>query len=254
MRYLKLTVAYDGTKFVGWQVQKNGKSIQGELERAWRAVTGEEIRITGSGRTDSGVHAIGQVASLCTGHSIPASAIALALNAHLPNQISVIHACQVQAGFHAIRDATAKTYRYTIQTGPVRSPFLQDRCWFIPKPLDCLAMERAGQHFIGTHDFASFQSTGAPRKTTVRTISQFTVQRHSESTFPTIDMEVTSNGFLYNMVRNLVGTLVEVGRGKITSDKIPKIIVAADRAAAGPTAPAAGLTMTEVRYESSKLN
>ncbi len=248
MRYLKLTVAYDGTNFVGWQVQPNGPSIQGELQKAWLAITGEAAIITGSGRTDSGVHAVGQVASLMTTHAIPVQAIPGALNANLPEAIVVRQAEEAEYDFHAIRDAVAKTYRYTIQMGRRRSPFLLQRSWYVPKPLDTELMSRAGQGFVGKHDFASLQSTGAPRRSTVRTILELRCEATQQDGFPLFQVYVTGDGFLYNMVRNLAGTLVLVGRGKFLPEDIPRILAAKDRTIAGPTAPAAGLTLMHVEY------
>lgn len=290
MRNLRLTIAYDGRPFVGWQVQPHGRSIQGELERAWYGVTQERIRITGSGRTDSGVHAIGQVATLSTLATLPLAAVPRALNAHLPPEIAVIHAQEVPPDFHAIRDARNKTYCYVIQLGPARCPFLIDRCWFWTKSLDVEWMSRAGRVLVGEHDFASFQSAGAPRKTTVRTVTRLTVQASSYRGFPTVEIQISANGFLYNMVRNIVGTLVQLskssrggsgaeGQGGVPTidvktggsqtvgfktggfktgvtamdepePKMLAILEAKDRAAAGPTAPAAGLTLMYVDYDS----
>jgi tRNA pseudouridine38-40 synthase len=256
MRYLKLTIAYDGTHFVGWQIQPNGPSIQGELQKAWRAVTGEAAVVTGSGRTDAGVHAVGQVASLMTEQGIAVQAIPGALNANLPESIVVREAEEAGFDFHAIRDAVAKTYRYTIQMGRRRSPFLLQRSWYVPRPLDTDAMGRAGQGFVGTHDFASLQSAGAPRRSTVRTILQLRCEVAEHDGFPLFQIYVTGNGFLYNMVRNLAGTLVLVGRGKWRPADIANILAARDRAVAGPTAPAAGLTLMHVQYDrpSSRLD
>jgi tRNA pseudouridine38-40 synthase len=250
MRYLKLTVAYEGTDYVGWQIQPNGPSIQGHLQAAWKAVTGDHAVITGAGRTDSGVHAIGQVASLMTDSHLTVDAIAGALNAHLPETIVVRMVEEASYDFHAIRDAIEKTYRYTIQLGRRRSPFLLGRSWYVPRPLDVEQMERAGQQFVGTHDFASLQSAGAPRRSTVRTILGIRCETWESDGFPIFQVYVTGDGFLYNMVRNLVGTLVLVGRGKLSVEDVPRILAAKDRTLAGPTAPAAGLTLMNVVYPS----
>jgi len=248
MRYLKLTVAYDGTDFAGWQVQDNGRSIQGELERAWTAVTGQRLRITGSGRTDAGVHASGQVASLATEHQISLQSIAPALNAHLPAAIVVRQVEEAPAGFHAIRDAVEKTYCYTIQTGSCRSPFLRDRCWFIPRRLELEPIRAAAAILVGTHDFASFQAAGAARKSTIRSVRRLDCQTGTREGFAVLWLTVTADGFLYNMVRNIVGTLVEHGLGKRAVGEMAVVLAAKDRAAAGPTAPAAGLCLVEVVY------
>ncbi len=247
-RFLKLTVAYDGCDYVGWQVQPNGRTIQGELESAWQSFTGESIRITGSGRTDSGVHSLGQVASLSTESTMQPAAIRLALNAHLPDQIAVREVQEAPDGFNAISDAIKKTYRYQIQTGRIRNPFLQNRCWFVPRELDVDLMSQAAEHMIGEWGFASMQTTGAPRKSTVRHVSELRVHGAAIDGFPVIEVWITANGFLYNMVRNIVGTLADVGRGRTSVDQIPEIMAARGRVAAGPTAPAAGLTLMHVQY------
>ena len=248
MRYLKLTVAYEGTRFVGWQIQPNGPSIQGHLQEAWLAVTGESLVITGAGRTDSGVHAAGQVASLMTEQTLAVSAVPGALNANLPGTIVVREAEEMGYDFHAIRDAVAKTYRYTIQMGRRRSPFLLERSWYVPRTLDVELMCRAGHLFEGRQDFASLQSAGAPRRSTVRTILNLRCETLEQDGLPLFQIYVTGDGFLYNMVRNLVGTLMLVGRKKLSVTDIPKILAAKDRTIAGPTAPAAGLTLMNVEY------
>ncbi|MDP1562235.1 MAG: tRNA pseudouridine(38-40) synthase TruA [Pirellulaceae bacterium] len=248
MRYLKLTVAYDGTNFVGWQIQPNGPSVQGHLQSAWNLVTGESAVITGSGRTDSGVHAVGQVASLMTEQSLAIASIPGAMNANLPQTIVVREADELDYDFHAIRDAVSKTYRYTIQMGRRRSPFLLKRSWYVPRTLDLELMGRAGQLFVGRQDFASLQSAGAPRRSTVRTILELRCQALELEEFPVFQIYVTGDGFLYNMVRNLVGTLMLVGRHKLGLDDIPKILAAKNRAIAGPTAPAEGLTLMHVEH------
>jgi tRNA pseudouridine38-40 synthase len=250
MRYLKLTVAYEGTRYVGWQIQPNGPSIQEHLQKAWLAVTGESLVMTGAGRTDSGVHAVGQVASLATEQALAVAAVPGALNANLPETIVVREAEEMSYDFHAIRDAVAKTYRYTIQLGRRRSPFLLDRSWYVPRTLDLDLMSRAGQLFVGRQDFASLQSAGAPRRSTVRTILNLECQSMDQDGFPLWQVFVTGDGFLYNMVRNLVGTLMLVGRKKIGVADIPTILAAKDRTIAGPTAPAAGLTLMNVVYRS----
>lgn len=254
MRYLKLTVAYEGTHFVGWQIQPNGPSIQGHLQAAWLAVTGESAVITGSGRTDSGVHAVGQVASMMTEQTLAVAAIPGAMNANLPETIVVRDAEELGYDFHAIRDAIGKTYRYTIQMGRRRSPFLLARSWYVPRELDVELMSRAGQLFVGRQDFASLQSAGAPRRSTVRTILELRCETIELDGFPLFQVYVTGDGFLYNMVRNLVGTLMLVGRKKLCLDEIPRILAAKDRTLAGPTAPAAGLTLMRVEYRGPEVS
>lgn len=248
MRFLKLTLAYDGTDYVGWQVQPNGVSVQAMLEQAWNSITGEQLRITASGRTDSGVHALGQVASLETRSDLPEPRLREALNARLPNDIRIHQVEPAAVNFHAIRDAVAKTYRYCIQDGRLPDLFARRYAWHIPVDLDVQAMSEAGQRLTGRNDFSSFQASGSERLDAVRTVSNLQVTVCRPSPFRQIEIEVTADGFLYNMVRNMVGTLVEAGRGKLNPADMPRIIEARDRAAAGPTAPAHGLFLVSVDY------
>ena len=249
MRYLKLTIAYDGTDYVGWQVQPTGVSVQQRLQEAWHNVTQDSIRIIASGRTDSGVHALGQVCSLATVSALPTERIQAALNANLPEDIRVRTVNEAPVNFHAIRDARFKTYRYQLQIGPLVDLFARRYCWFVRGQLDAVAMHNAAQHLIGTHDYSSFEATGAPREDSVRTITQLDILARSEREFDFIDVEVTADGFLYNMVRNIVGTLVVVGQGKHTHDWVAKVLAGQDRTQAGATAPAHGLFLVSVKYE-----
>ncbi len=249
MRHLKLTVAYEGTDYVGWQVQPNGVTVQQRLEEAWHATTQEQIRVVASGRTDAGVHAIGQVCSVATNTKHDCNTLVRALNAHTPDDISVLEVLPAPAGFHAIRDATRKTYRYQIQHGPIRDPLRMRDHWYCRKVLDINAIKAAAQHLVGELDFASFQAVGAERNSTIRNLSKLECQGISKHSFEYVYLELTSNGFLYNMVRNIVGTLVRVGQGSEPPEWVEEVLRAKDRSVAGPTAPAQGLILLNVEYE-----
>lgn len=242
-------VAYDGRAYVGWQIQPSGRSVQAELESALEKITQEPTRVTASGRTDSGVHALGQVVSFCSHTQLDPDTLQRALNGTLPMDIRVRSVQWAPDDFHAIRDAVSKRYRYFIQDGGVQDPFLSAWSWYVPKPLDEERMDEAAQRLIGEHDFASYQSAGSPRKTTIRTIHEFSVQRQIGQLCEPIVVEVAANGFLYNMVRNLVGSLVEVGLDKQPSWWPHAILASKDRKLAGPTAPAHGLFLVSVEYD-----
>jgi tRNA pseudouridine38-40 synthase len=244
----KLIVAYDGADYVGWQIQSEGTSVQGELENALREVTGETIRAIASGRTDSGVHALGQVVSFESDTALDTATLFRALNAKLPKQIRVLGVEEAEPGFHAIRDAVSKRYRYFIQDGGVQDPFLRTWCWYVPQKLDDWNMQDAANELFGEHDFATYQSSGSPRSTTVRTILDFKVERQVGQLCEPVVIEVAATGFLYNMVRNLVGTLVEVGLGKQDINWPKEILAAKDRKTAGQTAPPQGLFLVSVEY------
>lgn len=249
MRFLKLTVAYDGTKYVGWQVQPNGMTVQQRLEEAWTAATQEQIRIIASGRTDAGVHALGQVCSVATETKLSCSTLVRALNAHGPEDISVVEVLKAPDGFHAIRDATRKTYRYKIQHGRIRNPLATNDHWYCRHPLDVAAIRNAASKLVGEHDFASFEAAGAERSSTVRFLSQLRCQEEANGSFNYLYLDLTCNGFLYNMVRNIVGTLVRVGQGREQADWVSTVLQAKDRSVAGPTAPAQGLVLLNVEYD-----
>jgi tRNA pseudouridine38-40 synthase len=248
MRFLRLAIAYDGTSYVGWQVQSNGVAIQQVLETAWHDVTGEQLRITASGRTDSGVHALEQVCSLSTASRIAPQQLVLALNANLPGDIRVLEACEAPQNFHAIRDAVSKTYRYQIQTGSVQDVFQQRYRWFVPRRLDVQAMQQAARYLAGTHDFSSFEASGAPRGDSIRTVSELVVRPWRDGRFEYVDIEITADGFLYNMVRNIVGTLIVVGRQRRQPPWVAAVRDSRDRGEAGETAPPHGLFLVAVRY------
>ena len=248
MRFLKLTIAYDGAAYVGWQVQDNGITVQQRLEEAWTAVTQETIRITASGRTDSGVHAEAQVCSLTTESKIDCQTLIRALNAKTPEDISVTNVQEAPEGFHAIGDAIGKTYRYQIQHGRILNALTRNTHWFRPYVLDVNAMKKAAEYLTGEYDFASFQAVGAERKSTVRNLSRLELQAFRKKTFDYLHIELTSNGFLYNMVRNIVGVLVRVGRGSEKPEWAKTVLEQCDRNHQGQTAPAHALFLVEVDY------
>ena len=256
MRTLKLTVAYDGAAYVGWQRQASGSSIQGLLEAALLAIEGAPVAVVGAGRTDAGVHALGQVASVQLRHQITPDALVRAVNARLPPDIRVVAAAVAPEPFHARFDATAKTYRYRLLHGAVMSPFGRRHGWHVPEPLDHERMADAGRVLVGTHDFAAFQATGSSTPTTVRTLFELTVGRVSPDPW-SLDggagsavtiIDVRGGGFLRHMVRVVVGTLVEVGRGQRNGADVERVLRAGDRGAAGPTAPPHGLFLMRVEY------
>ena len=249
MRHLKLTIAFDGTDYCGWQVQTNGVSIQQRLEEAWEAVTQEKIRITASGRTDGGVHALAQVCGLATCSTMECRDLFRALNAETPFDISVLRVEEAPAGFHAIRDAIQKTYFYQIQYGRILDPLRRRYCWFVPVELRVEAMAQAAKCLVGTHDFASFQSAGAERLTTVRTVSRLEIRADDRPPFPGLKITIAADGFLYKMVRNIVGSLVHVGRGTEDPEWIGWVRDQLDRKSAGQTAPPHGLFLQQVDYD-----
>ncbi|MCH2177889.1 MAG: tRNA pseudouridine(38-40) synthase TruA [Mariniblastus sp.] len=249
MSFFKLIIAYDGAGYSGWQVQSNGVTVQQRLEEAWQEVTGESLRIMASGRTDSGVHAEGQVCSLESRTSLDCETLLRALNATTPDDISILAVEIAADGFHAIRDAIQKTYRYQIQFGRIRDP-MQCHCrWFVPNLVDVDALTQAARFLEGEHDFASFQATGSDRKTTIRTVSEIAIHQWHREVFSYLDIEVTANGFLYNMVRNIVGTLVAVGQGRFEPEWTLQVLAKKDRKMAGSTAPSHGLVLASVVYK-----
>ena len=247
-RTFRLTLSYDGTAYAGWQVQASGRTIQAELEAALLQVTGERIRAVASGRTDAGVHALGQVASFGSETRLPADVLRKALDANLPRDIVVLEVREAPAGFHAIRDALRKRYRYVIQDGPIRDVFGRAYAWYFAQPLDVETMRTAAQALLGRHDFSSFEAAGSPRVSSVRTIYDVSVERRAGDFLERVIFEVEADGFLYNMVRNLVGSLVEVGCGRQGPSWIAEVLAARDRKQAGITAPPQGLFLVSVDY------
>jgi tRNA pseudouridine38-40 synthase len=243
-RNIKLVIHYDGTAYSGWQSQPGRDTIQGKLEDALFRLTGRQISVTGSSRTDAGVHALGQVANLQFDSPVPTENIARALNNLLPGDIVIADACEVGADFDAISSTVSKRYRYTICTAPVRPVLNIRHCWHRPGTLDIEAMRKAAALLVGKKDFKSFASAADQRQSSVRTILLCEVTCEN----PWIYIDVQADGFLCNMVRNIVGTLVEVGRGRWQPEEIERILAACDRAAAGPIAPASGLCLMEIHY------
>ena len=259
MHALKLTLAYDGSAYAGWQVQPGCPTVQAAREAAIETVTGQRVRVLASGRTDAGVHALGQVVGLQIPSELSPEVLRRALNARLPQDIAVLEVARAEAGFHAIRDAVRKRYRYVIHDAPLRDVFRRKYSWHYNRGrLDAQAMGRAAGALSGTHDFRSFQSSGAERESTVRTVFDIGVKRGREGRdragrerageSDRILVEVEADGFLYNMVRTIVGTLVEVGRGARPVSWPAEVLRAADRTAAGPTAPPEGLFLVRVDY------
>jgi tRNA pseudouridine38-40 synthase len=291
MRTLKLTIAYDGTAYAGWQLQPQRATVQGTLENAVAKVTGRHVRILASGRTDAGVHASGQVVGFRTDSALPPAVLLRAINANLPHDVAVLDVVEARDGFHPIADVVRKRYRYLIHDGPVRDVFGRHFAWhYVYGRLDAAAMSRAAAPLLGMHDFSSFESSGAERKTSVRTVYEISVQRggagqggakgpgargqgskdnereisvaiahnaprprpggacdSDSNDFITIEIE--ADGFLYNMVRVIVGTLVKVGRRSRPESWPAKVLDAQNRRLAGPTAPPQGLCLMSVQYE-----
>ena len=248
MRNFKGILAYDGSRYAGWQLQVEQPTIQGKLEQALLKITGEEIRVLSSGRTDSGVHAHGQVIFFRTESDLTVDVLCRAINAQTPFDMFLRNLQVAAEDFHPIRDATSKHYRYLIQPGPVQNPLALKFAWLFPTALDFAAMQQAAQHFVGKHDFSSFEAAGSERKTSVRHVTELTLSRSAQHQATTIQVDIRADGFLYNMVRIIVGSLVEVGAGKRTPDWIVEVLVALDRRQAGMTAPAQGLYLMSVEY------
>ncbi len=262
MRTFKLTLAYDGTAYAGWQVQPGRPTVQEALEGAVERVISQRVRTVASGRTDAGVHALGQVAGFSADVSLSCEVLRKALNANLPPDIAVLDAAEAPAGFHPIRDALRKRYRYQLVDGPVRNVFALRFAWHYPYGrLDAAAMQRAAKALRGRHDFRSFESSGAPRKTSVREVFHLDVRRGRAGEGPPciapgqdadatdwITLDIEADGFLYNMVRSIVGTLAEVGRGARPETWPAEALAACDRRRAGPTAPPQGLFLVNVTY------
>ena len=245
MRTIKLVVEYDGTHYLGWQVQPKGSTIQEVLQEKLFSLTGERVHLMGSGRTDAGVHALGQVAHFKTKSLLDPQTIQRALNGLLPSDIVIQSVVEVDEGFHARRSSKSKVYEYRILNRNLRSAFHKGYAWHIPQKLNLKEMKKATRQLIGEHDFASFQSVGSPQKTTFRKVNRAEWRRGRDGF---LRFEIEANGFLKQMVRAIVGTLVEVGKGKIRSKAFRRVLDSKDRSKAGPTAPAHGLFLKEVKY------
>jgi tRNA pseudouridine38-40 synthase len=242
--FLKLTLEYDGKDFVGWQMQPGGRSVQAEMEKAIERLCGEPVRVTGAGRTDAGVHARGQVASLRAPRALPLRAWTVGLNSLLPDDVACVRAETAPEGFDARRWARGKRYVYTILETPVRAPLLRGRAWEIRRALDAESMRKAAVGLLGTHDFSALRAADCPARTTVREIRKLEIRREG----PRLDLVVEATAFLKHMVRNIVGTLVEVGHGRRDPESLVALLEGRDRTRAGPTAPAHGLVLDEVFY------
>jgi len=245
MRRLKLTVQYDGTDFAGFQRQPDAVTVQQVLEECIGEALGHEVRVLAAGRTDAGVHAIGQVVALDTDAAIPVEAVPVAFTSKLPDSVAVVAAEEVQPSFHPRFDARSKRYVYRIVSRPVRSPFLGRYAWCVRHSLTAEMMAAAAGHIQGRHDFRSFCAAGSDVETFERQVTRVEVARDGDL----VEVWIDADGFLYQMVRIIVGTLVEVGRDRMAPETVAQIIEARDRTKAGPTAPPQGLCLVRVEYE-----
>jgi tRNA pseudouridine38-40 synthase len=263
-RWLKLTVAYDGSNYAGWQIQPDKPTVQGTFEATWHRLTQESRRVSAAGRTDAGVHALGQVVGISTETRLSNDDLHRGLNALLPSDIAVCTVEDAAERFHATYDAVGKRYRYHIHNGRAPSVFERNYAWHYPQPLDTDAMHTAAQELVGRHDFSSFETAGSPRPDSIRTIHELKVARSAVGEFlgnsstplpgkppfvpQHISIDVAGDGFLYNMVRTIVGTLIEVGVGKQPITWPAEVLAAQDRRRAGQTAPPRGLFLVNVDY------
>lgn len=248
MQSFRITLAYDGTDYSGWQYQPGRPTVQGAIEEALQCVAKGASRVIASGRTDAGVHAMGQVAAFRCDTRLAADTLGRALNANTPEDIHIWTIEPVLPSFHPIRDARAKRYRYTIQIGAHHDLFARRHAWHVPQHLDSCAMQSAAADLVGRHDFSSFESSGAPRKSAVRTVRELTLHTATRNQATSLIIEIEADGFLYKMVRNIVGTLVQIGLGKRAPDSIAATLANRDRRTAGPTAPPHGLFLWSVTY------
>jgi len=259
----RITLAYDGTGLVGWQRQASGQSIQGLLEDALGELDGQDVTVVGAGRTDAGVHAAGQVAGFSLGCSIAPHVLVRAMNARLPPAVRLLDAAEAAPSFHARFDARAKTYRYRIWNSDVLSPFERAYVWHVRGPLRVDLMQAAARLLEGQRDFAAFQATGSSTQTTERVVLSSSVHadavesgrlRLCRTEGRLLTYEITGNGFLRHMVRNITGSLVEIGRGRRNVEWIRDVLASRDRTRAGPTAPASGLFLMRVDYNTSDVS
>ncbi|PKL46897.1 MAG: tRNA pseudouridine(38-40) synthase TruA [Nitrospira bacterium HGW-Nitrospira-1] len=263
MKYIKLIIEYDGTNYQGWQTQRSGLTIQDTISKTISDITDEQIKLISASRTDAGVHALGQVAAFRTDSVLPADTIKRALNAKLPKDIRILEAEDVDSEFHPRYRALRKSYFYLIEKTQKQSVFLHRYAWRIPVSLDLGSMSRAAAILHGEHDFSAFRGSGCSAKTTVRTIYSITLSGYDSIDFMAakihgdfIKIRIKANAFLRHMVRNIIGTLIEVGKGRIAPEKVADILTSCDRKMAGPTAPAKGLFLEKVFYpvrESEKV-
>ena len=244
MRNVCIRVAYDGSRFFGWQRQEGFESVQEALEDALQSLTGDRVTVHGSGRTDTGVHALRQVANFHVDTHLDDERLLFALNAHLVEGVVVDALATCADSFHAQKSACGKRYLYLVANTRFRPALGQDFCHWIPGRLDLEAMRAGARHLVGEHDFTSFASAGSPRRSNVRRVGPLRVWRRGER----IALLVQGSGFLYSMVRTIAGTLCEVGKGRWAPERVREVLEARDRSLAGPTAPAAGLTLLRVLY------
>ncbi|HJA63789.1 MAG TPA: tRNA pseudouridine(38-40) synthase TruA [Candidatus Intestinimonas stercoravium] len=249
MRNIALKLMYVGTAYHGWQAQKNAATVQEALEKALSTVVCHPVKCTGAGRTDAGVHAETYIANFRTTSSIPCDRIPLAVNTRLPDDIVVVKATEVPDAFNAIGSCLKKEYTYRIYNSRLGNAFYVDRAWFYPKHLDEGLMQRAADCFVGTHDFSAVRAVGTEVRSPVRTVYYFQISRTGDL----IECRVCANGFLYNMVRAMVGTCVYAAEGKFAPEDVSAILESRDRTAAGPTVPPGGLYMTKLWYEEDVL-
>lgn len=243
-RNIALRLSYDGSRYHGWQEQKNDVTVGGTLRAALLRICGDVRHFTGCGRTDAGVHARRYCVSFETNATIPAERIPYAVNSLLPPDISVSAAVEAPPDFNAILSCEKKEYTYRIVNSRIRDPFLAGKAHFYPRKLDYNAMSEASAHFVGTHDFAAVRSAGTETKTTVRTVHWFKVEHFGRD----IEMRICADGFLYNMARAMVGTLLYVSEGKLQAEDIPRLLESRDRRLTGPTVPPGGLYLTQIWY------
>jgi len=255
MRYIRLLIEYDGTNYHGWQSQKSDGTIQDIMSEKIASITGEKVRLTGASRTDAGVHALGQVAAFGTESRLASEVLMRAMNAKLPMDIRILAAAEAESSFHPRYDASEKSYFYLLSTSRRHSAFLYKYVWYINAEVDFASMKEAVSTILGEHDFSSFRGSGCGAKNPIRTVVAADVTRLDEINFMTaslkgdfIKIRIEANAFLRHMVRNIVGTLVEVSRGRISPSDFKKILESCDRKAAGPTAPAKGLFLDKITY------
>ncbi|WP_297722464.1 tRNA pseudouridine(38-40) synthase TruA [Intestinimonas sp.] len=248
-RNIALKLMYVGTAYHGWQVQKNAVTVEETLEKALATVVCHPVKCTGAGRTDAGVHAETYIANFRTTSSIPCDRIPLAVNTRLPDDIVVVKATEVPEDFNAIGSCIKKEYTYRIYNSRLGNAFYVDRAWFYPKLLDETVMQRAADCFVGTHDFSAVRAVGTDVRSPVRTVHYFNISRNGEL----IECRVCANGFLYNMVRAMVGTCVYAAEGKFAPEEVSAILESKNRTAAGPTVPPGGLYMTKLWYNEDVL-
>ncbi len=250
MRNIAIRLMYNGTAYHGWQVQKNAVTVCETLQRAIGKITGESVRLTGCGRTDAGVHAERYIANFRTESRIPLDRLPFAINTHTPEDIAVERAFQVSEDFNAISSCLKKEYAYRIYNSRCKNPFYVNRAYFYPKRLDEDILDRAARQFAGTHDFRAVRNVGTETRSTVRTVYWCRVTRSGDL----LELRVCANGFLYNMVRAITGTVLYAAEGKLSPEDIPAILERGDRTLAGPTVPPGGLYLTRLWYEDERLN